>query len=343
MGDVALTTPVIASILEQNQNLEIVFLSRPLFKAFFQPHKRLSFVEADLKGKHKGVFGLKKLQRELLKEHNFDAVIDLHDVLRTKILRTYFKASGIKCFSINKGRREKKALLKGAIPFKKLKHTTQRYLDVFKKSGISTELVSGPWLVPNHSKKAKAFLENHKLEPKQNSWIGIAPFAAHSSKEWSFDKIKKVISQLIEANNTVFLFGGGEKEVNLLTQLQKEQPNCILVAGQLKLAEELLLMSKLDVMVAMDSSNMHLATIVGTKVISIWGATHHYLGFGPLNNEQNIVETSKEVLSCRPCSIFGKLNSEYDKQCAQKAMEMITEEMVIKKINDILNKNELSS
>ena len=336
MGDVALSAPVISSVLEHHPTLEIVFLSRQLFKPFFQDHDRLTFIGADLKGKHKGVFGLKKLQNELLKEHKFDAVVDLHDVLRTKILRFYFKTRGIHCFSINKGRGEKKDLINRRGPFKKLKHTTQRYLDVFDRANVQSSLNTGPWLVPIASDTTNAFLKINNCEIKNNSWIGIAPFAAHKSKEWPIEKMKNVISQLINARKTVFLFGGGQEEIKKLEGIKKAFPKSILVAGQLNLDEELALISRLDLMVAMDSSNMHLSTIVGTKVVSIWGATHHYLGFGPLNNDNNIIEASREKLPCRPCSIYGKLKSKKHEMCAQKAMELISEEMVIQKINAIL-------
>ena len=47
-------------------------------------------------------------------------------------------------------------------------------------------------------------------------------------------------------------------------------------------------------MISMDSANMHLSALVGTKVISIWGPTHYYFGFGPLNNEELIIEKSIE-------------------------------------------------
>ena len=335
MGDVALSAPVISSVLAQHPTLEIVFLSRNFFKPFFQEHDRLTFIGADLKGKHKGVFGLKKLQNELLKEHKFDAVVDLHDVLRTKILRFFFKVRGLSYFSIDKGRKEKKALINRKTPFKKLKHTSQRYLDVFEKAGITAALNSGPWLQPNNTDSIKSFFEINNCETKKDSWIGIAPFAAHRSKEWPIEKMKNVISQLISAGKTVFLFGGGQREIKKLEIIKKELPKSILVAGQLKLDEEVALISKLDLMVAMDSSNMHLSTIVGTNVVSIWGATHHYLGFGPLNNEHNIIEISKEKLPCRPCSIFGKITSKKHEICAQKAMDLISEEMVLSKMTSI--------
>ena len=63
-------------------------------------------------------------------------------------------------------------------------------------------------------------------------------------------------------------------------------------------------MSQLEVMISMDSSNMHLASLVGTPVVSIWGATHPYAGFmGWGQSEDNVVQVE---LDCRPCSIFGQ-------------------------------------
>lgn len=335
MGDVVLTAPVIASMLEQNPQLEIVFLSRPFLKPFFQTHNRLTFIGANLKGKHKGVKGLYKLKKELSALHNFDAVIDLHDVLRTKLLRNYFKISKVPVFTINKARNEKKKLLKGDIPFQKLKHTTVRYLDTFKKAGLITELSSGPWLKTNEA-SSNAFLVKNNLV-KDSKWIGIAPFAAHPSKEWGLEKIQSTIKSLLQEDHKIFLFGGGEKEIEQLKGIQLKFPETILVAGELSLEEELSLIAQLDVMLAMDSSNMHMATLVGTKVISIWGPTHHYLGFGPLENEQNIIELTKEELPCRPCTIYGKLSSKEDEMCAKKSMEMISTELVLEKITSIIN------
>jgi ADP-heptose:LPS heptosyltransferase len=89
MGDVALCVPVIDAILEQHPNVEITFLTRPFFKPLFKSNSRLSFHFADFKKEHKGFFGLRKLYKEL-KAEQFDAVIDLHDVLRTQVIRRFF-------------------------------------------------------------------------------------------------------------------------------------------------------------------------------------------------------------------------------------------------------------
>ena len=99
------------------------------------------------------------------------------------------------------------------------------------------------------------------------------------------------------------------------------------------LKQELILMSHLHVMVSMDSANMHLASLVNTPVVSIWGATHPYAGFmGWHQDPANAVQLD---LPCRPCSIDG------NKPCARgdfACMKNISPELVLEKIDSVLNK-----
>ena len=62
-------------------------------------------------------------------------------------------------------------------------------------------------------------------------------------------------------------------------------------------------MSHLDVMISMDSSNMHLASLTDTPVVSIWGATHPFAGF--LGWNQKAEDCVQLDLPCRPCSVYG--------------------------------------
>nr|AIA86245.1 CAZy families GT9 protein [uncultured Prevotella sp.] len=91
------------------------------------------------------------------------------------------------------------------------------------------------------------------------------------------------------------------------------------------------LISHLKVMISMDSANMHLASLTGTPVVSIWGATHYYAGFmGWGQHPENATEVS---LSCRPCSIFG------NKACFRKdyaCLQRITPDMIVSKIEKIV-------
>ena len=89
-----------------------------------------------------------------------------------------------------------------------------------------------------------------------------------------------------------------------MAELVSNNKNCTIVSNYLtNLHEELILMSHLDVMVSMDSANMHLASLVATPVVSVWGATHPYAGFmGWRQSEDNAVQLD---MDCRPCSIYG--------------------------------------
>jgi ADP-heptose:LPS heptosyltransferase len=130
MGDVALTVPVIRNVLETDSELQITLVTRPFFAPFFFGIPRLKLYFPDLEGKHKGLKGLYRLFRDLKKIGPFEKVIDLHDVLRTKIVCLFFSLSGTRIFSIDKGRKEKNLLIRTK-KITILQHSIQRYAETF--------------------------------------------------------------------------------------------------------------------------------------------------------------------------------------------------------------------
>jgi len=326
LGDVALSSPVISSLLKNNPALNIWFVSKKNMSDLFINHDRFHFIAADLHGRHKGLLGLKKLTNDIFKQVNPDTIVDLHDVIRTKIIKLFFKFRGIETITFEKGRKEKMDLIKGQIPFKPLPHITKRYLTAFKPILNDIQLNDGPY-IETQDPLSFSFKST-------KTYIGIAPFAAHKSKEWGLDKIEQLIKQL--SNYELLFFGAGKQEIDLLNNQFKAHDHCHVIAGKYTLKEELNIMSKLKLMISMDSGNMHLATLANIPVISIWGPTHPFLGFSPLNNEKNIVQISKAALPCRPCSIYGKISNKKAASCAKVSLEKISVNDVLKKINTII-------
>ena len=305
MGDVAMTVPVLQALLNTYDELEIVMVSRPFFAPMFKDLPRVKFVGVDLKKDYKGVPGLYRLFRFLKKEHP-DAIADLHDVLRTKVLDVFFKLSGYKVAVIDKGRAEKRALTRSNNKiFKPLKSTQQRYADVFEKLGYPVDLTLFEPVKPVLSKQVELFIS----PVSDKKIIGIAPFAAHEGKQYPLDKIKQVIQLLLDKDNdiVVMLFGGGAKEKALLGELEAMNRNRIInVAGVFPLEEELQLISRLHVMLSMDSGNAHLAALFGVPVITIWGATHPYAGFKPFNQPDDFqILPDLNKFPQLPTSIYG--------------------------------------
>ena len=176
------------------------------------------------------------------------------------------------------------------------------------------------------SEEEKAKAEN--LKPRGEKWIGIAPFAAHKGKIYPLEKMERVIELLLEhePNCRIFLFGGGAEERELLTQWESRHDRCT-CALLGSLYNELVLMSHLDTMVSMDSANMHLASLTGTRVVSVWGATHPFAGFMGWN--QSPADAVQTTLPCRPCSIFGNkpcLHGDYP------CLNSITPEEIVERV-----------
>lgn len=324
MGDVAMTVPVLRALTEQHPNTKITVLTKGFLKPFFRDLKNVFVFEADTKGRHKGVFGLWRLSREL-KKLDLDVVADLHNVLRSNILK--FFLSGKQCIQIDKGRTEKKALISGE-SFKQLKTTHQRYADVLEALGLSINLEE-----PSFPKTVSLTDKEKTITgEKTTKWIGIAPFAAHKSKMYPLDKMLDVIDALSE-DYKVFLFGGGEKEISFLQPIEDTYKNVVNLAGKLSLDQEMNIISNLDAMLSMDSGNSHIAAMLGIPVVTIWGVTHPFAGFTAFNqSEQYQLLADRAQYPEIPTSIYGNKFPEGYEQAAGS----ISTKTIIEKIGSIL-------
>lgn len=298
-GDVAMLLPVVKAAAEAYPEDEFVVLTRKNFLPLYQGIcKNISTKVFDDKCSHKGVCGLWRLGKEL-RQMGITHVADMHNVLRSKFLRMllFFLPSAF----IEKGRKEKKQFISTKKQTYPLKHTTMRYTEVFRRLGVCFTLYPNKITYPLGVLPAQ-WEEYSSSKPR----IGIAPFARYATKTYPEAHMLMLIEELSkDKNRQVFLFGGGKKEEETLQRWAEGYTNVFVVAGKLSLVSELSLLSTLDVCVTMDSANMHLASLVKTPVVSVWGATHPFLGFyGMGQSMHNVVQTAIP-LTCRPCSVFG--------------------------------------
>lgn len=323
MGDVAMTVPVIRALSTQYPELKITVLTKEHFSPFFRDLKNVNAFHADVNQKHKGLKGLYMLSNEL-KQFKFDAVADLHDVLRSNILKRLLL---VKPFvQIDKGRAEKKALISGE-SFRQLKTTHQRYADVFEQLGFKIELSK-----PSFPKPVLLKQNLQKLFNKNNKVIGIAPFAAYRSKMYPLELMQVVINELVKEYQ-VLLFGGGEKEILQLEKMVSRFQNVTSLAGKFTLDEELDIISNLDIMLSMDSGNGHIAAMLGIKVISVWGVTHPFAGFLPFNqSKSSCLLADRTKFPKIPTSVYGnKHPKDYE-----TAIETISPNDIVSKIKSLL-------
>ncbi len=311
MGDVALLVPVLRSLVASYPAMEVTVATRPRFAPLFEAIERVHVFEADVDLEYNGLFGLYKLLRALRQRASYEMIVDVHDNLRTKFIRSFFRLRGTPVTVFNKGRREKRAFTRRRNKIvAPLPHTVERYKGAFENAKLPFQMLSSPHLevTPSAVGAATAWLQKAGLGKKEK-WIGVAPFAMHQSKVWPLDNYRSLLSTLsLSMHVRVFLFGGGKAEIQSLERLRQEFPAvCTVVAGQMALAAEIALIKQLDLMVCTDSANMHLAALAGTPVLSIWGGTHPDVGFGPYQaGKESIIQIDREQLPCRPCSVYGR-------------------------------------
>lgn len=333
-GDVAMLVPVISSVAARYPQDRFVVLTRKAFTPLFE---NLGFnvnVRSFDVTRHGSFWGLLMLTKSCLGS-NYSHVADVHDVLRTKILRKILWLFGKKVAHIDKGRSEKKKVIRDKVLQPPLKPTIERYMEVMEKIGFPAEMSFNNFF--EFTKRSLYPLRSVVTE-KNGKWIGIAPFSKHEGKIYPIDKMERVLATLIEnENNHVFLFGAGDYERGIIEDWEKKYDNTIAItSNKLNLENEMLLISYLDVMISMDSANMHLASLVQVPVVSIWGATHPSLGF--YGYKQDINNAVQIDLECRPCAVFGNI------PCARgdyACLNMVDESMVVSKVNEVLDAKQI--
>ncbi len=299
MGDVAMSVPVVDALRRARPELKISILTRPFFRPFFRGVDDLLFLEFDPNGRHKGLRGLFRLAADI-KRAGIDGVADIHDVLRTKVVRTILRWHGIRVAVIDKGRRAKKELTRRSRKvFVPLTTTIERYYITILRLGIRFYMTSGMERKVSPMPAAIASLAG----TKEGAWVGVAPFAKHMGKIYPIPLADELISLLSRTYGKVFIFGGGSHEQSFAEGMETRHRDVISVIGRVNLSAEMDVISNLDAIVSMDSSAMHMASLVGTPAISVWGATHPFAGFYAFG--QDPADAVQLDLPCRPCSVYG--------------------------------------
>lgn len=337
LGDVAMLAPVLRLYAQEHPDDDLTVLSKPFHAPLFDDiAPNVHFLGRDPKRDYKGIRGLYRLFSELHQMH-FDMVIDMHDVLRTKILRKFFCVHGYPVRHIDKHRSLRRRITapEGKKQLQRLPTSFENYAAVLYGKLFEAQTLS-------ELTREERIGITHSLSCREGRGgslsIGIAPFAAHQGKIYPVERMEKVIEMLIEKRPEckIILFGGGGKEREQMTAWSEKFSNVVLASEEVKerglsydnpLKNELEIMKTLDVMVSMDSGNMHMASLVGTRVVSIWGATHPWAGFlGWGQSETDCVQ--RHDLKCRPCSIYG------NKPCLRGDMECmnISEEEIVERI-----------
>ena len=334
LGDVALALPWVYCACRAYEDTRFVMVTRPSMTAMFVGAPANLVVKGvDVNGAYKGVAGMWRLVGELWRDYRPEAFVDLHDVLRTRMMRLFFRLHRVPSAHVAKYRKGRKELTRANDKvLRRLPTAGERYAETFFAAGYPVhDTFATLYPDPAVARDIARGIVGDKKPGER--WVGVAPFAAHDTKVYPLDRTHEIVERLAADDNTrVFLFGGGGREKQILDSWNCNDRVVSLAGRKLGFAVETALMSLLDVMLSMDSSNMHLASLVGTRVVSVWGPTSPLCGFlGRGQLDSDVIEAD---MACRPCSAYGQKPCLYgDKRC----MTAIDPETIYQKLISITN------
>ena len=298
LGDVALLYPVVRFIGLSHPEVKIHLVSAPFHQAIFEDCPNVNFIPFH---KEKGVFNL----FTHLKGLKVDAVVDAHNVIRTWMLRALFSLSNTPFVHLNKERSKRNNLLKyGWKKATPIPQVSYRYAALFQRVGIDTSsFKTSSALYKPKAKDISGLLNFEKRGP----WIAIAPFTKHLSKVYPHAQMQQLIALLLEPGlfEKIFIIGA-QHELRYAKEHWEvlKSSHIASIPPHLSFKDELDVLSHMDIVVSMDSANMHLASMFGISVLSIWGGTHPHMGFYGFGQKASYAIQSQD--EDRPCTVFGK-------------------------------------
>lgn len=334
LSDVITTIPVLYDACLANPGLTVVMLTRRSMVGLFLDAPANLVIKGEPYDRFKSAFGILEMVRSLHAEYNFTSFVDLQGIFRTLPARSWCRMKGIKVGMIDHGRSEKRRLTrKNGKLMLPVRHTVDRYRDAMKRAGVSMlHIFKGFFADTVPSPEVFRAI----TAPKQPGevWIGIAPFAKYKGKIYPLNLMEQVLRELSGRSKvTVFLYGGGPYEQKILSEWARKYPSTISLAGERHgFGVEMALLHEFDLLITMDSANMHMASLVGTPVVTLWGATHPYCGYSGWNvPEENNVQLP---MPCRPCSLYG------NRPCPTgdyRCLSNIRPEVIIRRVDALLS------
>ena len=284
IGDIVLTTPVIRCLKKQLQGAEIHYLSKKYFMDVLLANPyidKLHLLEENLSDTISS-----------LREENFDLVIDLHNNLRTLIIKTRL---GVKSKSFDKLNWQKWLLVNFKVNRMPATHIVDRYLDTVRFLGIKNDDKGLDYFI-NEEYDLRTLLPSTHLH-----YVGLVIGAQHATKRLPQHQLIKLCKDL---RQPVVLLGGPDDQLRGAEICDSAGKHVFNGCGKFTLDQSAYLVKMARQIISHDTGLMHIAAAFKKPVISIWGNTVPQFGMYPYKTTESIIVEVND-LHCRPCSKIG--------------------------------------
>jgi len=308
MGDIVLTTPVIHSLKQEYPGAKLDYLTKSEYADIIVHNPDIDTIIKFNRNKD-SIISLSKLIKSL----NYDVIIDLHNNLRSLIIKTI--NLNTKKYSYNKKHLKRFLLTKRSFRkrIKPINSTVDLYKTALDKIGLQLKTRKLYFYLPEEA----IYIYRRFNLPESTMNIVIAPGAAHYTKQYPADYYAKLIDKLYEEFQPTFIMIGDKNDKKTVAEIKQNTDKKIYdICGETNITELATIISVSDLFISGDTGPMHIAAAFNIPQIAIFGSTHPMLGFAPLNDKAQVVQKD---LSCRPCSLHGR------KKCPLKHFNCLRE------------------
>lgn len=284
LGDVVLATPLIRTLRENFPTAKIGFVGRP-------------FITELLKGYDIELIPFNKGLREsfevIKKIRNYDVAISPHRSMRTALILYFAKIKR----RIGFDKSELPFLYTDLVKHRWELHEVDRNLSLLKPLGIKKFV-----------RETKLFADEEVIEKfglKYKDYVVFSPFSNFSLKEWNLENWNELIRRL----DIPIVITGTKEDLRKAEGLRKDKKVVNLV-GKTSIGELLGVIKGARLVVANDSSPIHIANALGVPAITLYTATSSKYGFYPL-----IGAYLDNPAPCSPCSPNPKKCKTGTKEC----------------------------
>lgn len=299
IGDIVLTTPVIR-ILKTQLEAEVHYATKAIYESVILPNPYLDkvhFLDEN---------GLQPLIAKL-KDEGYDYIIDLHNNLRTRLIKW---SLGKKSYSVHKLNFKKWLFVRFKINKLPNEHIVDRYVKTLAPLGCKMDnlgldftipdrdIVEWDWLPSSHQQGFAAVVIGAKFKTKQLPTTRLIELC---------DRINKPVVLIggkedQEVGNEIEQFFRPLEDEKAIEALNKKTV-VFNACGKFNLNQSASVIEKSSWVFTHDTGMMHIAAAFKKQIYSIWGNTVPQFGMYPYRTKFVIFENNK--LDCRPCSKIG--------------------------------------
>jgi lipopolysaccharide heptosyltransferase II len=305
IGDIVLSSPLLRVLRSRFPKGQIDYVTRTEYAELVKSNQNLNHTYAF--DASQGFDGLRALKKKI-KDERYDLIVDIHDSLRSKYLRS---VRGPKVTVVDKRVMQRSMLVRFKKNiYKEIVPVADRYIETVSHLGIMNDGKGLELHIPDET----LFGVSGKIAAlKLNQFekvVGLCPGARHFTKRWPPERFARVGAACAQKLDAKILLFGGKQDETICNQIcwdinnQAGAEKATSLCGQLGLLETAAAMDYCDAILTNDTGLMHIATAMHRKIVAIFGSTVREFGFFPYDSEAVVLEN--KGLACRPCSHIGR-------------------------------------